>query len=109
MIIVAVTDLVVTVAATVDAADATPRAGTHRGRGNPLNKPCVRSVRDHGNCNFETADLDEGDALTGPERRAVLIAHGAPHMPARKLAKLAGIRVDVARRILDAEQAKRAA
>ncbi len=46
--------------------------------------------------------------MTGPERKAVTIARGAPHLPPRKLAKLAGVRVDLAKRILEAEQERRA-
>jgi hypothetical protein len=47
--------------------------------------------------------------VTGPERRAVKIARGCPWIGARKLAKDAGVRVEVARRILEAEQERREA
>lgn len=47
--------------------------------------------------------------MTGPERQAHAIARGWPDVNARKLAKLAGVRIEVARRILEAEHARRAA
>lgn len=47
--------------------------------------------------------------MTGPERMARRIARGNPRMSARKLAKDAGVRVEVARRILEAEQQRRRA
>jgi hypothetical protein len=47
--------------------------------------------------------------VTGPEIRAHRIARGQPNMAARLLAKKAGVRVEVARRILELEQARRAA
>ena len=45
--------------------------------------------------------------MTGPERKAAVIARGTPRMPARRLAKLAGVPVDVARRVLEAELERR--
>ena len=49
--------------------------------------------------------------MTGPERCAVKIARGSAgrHLTPRRLAKLAGIRVDAARRIIAAEARRRAA
>lgn len=47
--------------------------------------------------------------MTGPERRARVIARGRPGIGARKLAKVAGVRVEVARRILVEAQAERRA
>ena len=47
--------------------------------------------------------------MTGTERKAFVLARGRPTMPARKLAKLAGVRLEVARRILEAERERRAA
>jgi hypothetical protein len=46
--------------------------------------------------------------MTGPERRAIQIARGNPHIAAQKLAKLSSVRFDVAKRTLDAEHARRA-
>jgi hypothetical protein len=47
--------------------------------------------------------------VTGPERKAVKIARRIPYIAPRQLAKRADVRLDVARRILEAEQARRAA
>lgn len=47
--------------------------------------------------------------MTGPERQARALARGCPWIPARRLAKKAGIDVDLARRILEEEQRRRAA
>jgi hypothetical protein len=48
--------------------------------------------------------------VTGPERTARAIAHGRPEISARKLAKKAGVRVEVARRVLEeARTGRRAA
>ena len=45
--------------------------------------------------------------MTGPERKARALAHGNPYMPPRRLAKRAGVHVDLARRLLEAERARR--
>lgn len=45
--------------------------------------------------------------MKGPERRAYALANGRPYMTARQLAKKAGVRVDLARRILSEVQALR--
>jgi hypothetical protein len=47
--------------------------------------------------------------VTGPERRARVIARGAPYIAPRKLAKDAGVRVEVAKPILAGEAARREA
>ena len=47
--------------------------------------------------------------MTGPERRAFAIARGWPNITPRKLAKKAGIKLEVAKRIIAEVEAKRRA
>ncbi len=47
--------------------------------------------------------------MTGPERRATQIARAIPYIAARKLAKLAGVRLEVAKQIIAADAARREA
>jgi hypothetical protein len=43
--------------------------------------------------------------MTAPERRARAIARGRPWIRERQLAKLAGVRVELARRVLEQARA----
>ena len=45
--------------------------------------------------------------MSGPERQARAVARGNPQLTPQKLAKVAGLRVEVARRILEQARAER--
>jgi hypothetical protein len=47
--------------------------------------------------------------MTGPERQALALAIRCPHLAPRQVAKLAGVRLEVAKRIIEDEERRRAA
>jgi hypothetical protein len=58
---------------------------------------------------WDFANLRGAGGVTGPQRRAYLLARRAPHLYPRKLSKEAGVPIAFAKKVIAAELARREA
>ena len=85
---------------------APPRARSREG--SPRGLWGARSCwQQHGDGAAVFAGNSQGRSMSGPERQARAVARGNPQLTPQKLAKVAGLRVEVARRILEQARAER--